>query len=60
MNKYFLRGGYKINYDEESLSFGGGLSTSVTNSSRLVIDYSWQDFGRLESTQRFSIGFLFD
>lgn len=60
MDKYFLRGGYKINYDEESFSFGGGLSTSVTNSSRLVIDYSWQDFGRLESTQRFSIGFLFD
>lgn len=58
-DKYFLRGGYKINYDEETLSFGGGLVTSVGQDTKMFIDYAWQDFGRLESTQKFSIGFTF-
>jgi len=58
-NQFFLRGGYKINYDEEGLTLGGGLNTKVSTSTRLVIDYAWQDFGRLQSTQRFSIGFTF-
>ncbi|MFZ5979007.1 MAG: PorV/PorQ family protein [Candidatus Zixiibacteriota bacterium] len=57
--KYFLRGGYKINYDEETFSFGGGLITAVGQDTRMFIDYAWQDFGRLESTQKFSIGFTF-
>ncbi len=57
--KFFLRGGYKIQYEEEGLSFGGGLNTAVSGDTKLMIDYSWQDFGRLESTQRFSVGFTF-
>ena len=56
---FFLRGGYKINYDEEGLSVGGGIDTRVAKTTRLVIDYAWQDFGRLESTQRFTVGFTF-
>ena len=58
-NIYFLRGGYKINYDEETFSFGAGLDLAVTRETKLVIDYAWQDFGRLESAQRFSVGFTF-
>ena len=57
--KFFLRGGYKLNSDEETLSLGGGLMTPVGSDASLMIDYSWQDFGRLESTQRFSVGFTF-
>lgn len=57
--KFFLRGGYKINYDEEKLAFGGGLMTNIGGDSQLIIDYAWQDFGRLESAQRFSVGFTF-
>ncbi len=57
--QFFLRGGYKINYEEEGLALGGGLLTTVSGDTRLVIDYAWQDFGRLESAQRFSIGFRF-
>jgi hypothetical protein len=57
--KYFLRGGYKLNYEEEQLSFGGGLVTSLGSDVSLVVDYSWQDLGRLEQSQRFSIGFTF-
>jgi len=58
-DKFFLRSGYKMNYDEEGLSFGGGLATNISNSTKVHIDYAWQDFGRLESTQRFSVGFTF-
>ena len=58
-NQYFLRGGYKINYEEEGLTFGGGLQTAMGSETRLVIDYAWQDFGRLDNTHRFSVGFTF-
>jgi hypothetical protein len=58
-NRFYLRGGYKFNYDEETLALGGGLRANVGQDTRLLIDYSWQDFGRLESTQRFSVGFAF-
>lgn len=57
--KYFLRGGYKMNYEEERLSFGGGMMANLTKNTILQIDYAWQDFGRLSSTQKFSVGFLF-
>ncbi len=56
---FFLRGGYKLNYEEEGLALGGGISTKISNSTSVVIDYAWQDFGRLQSTQRFSVGFVF-
>ena len=56
---FFLRGGYKINSDEEGLTVGGGLNTKISKNTNLLVDYAWQDFGRLESTQRFSVGFTF-
>ncbi len=58
-DKFYLRGGYKFNYDEETLALGGGLRASLGQDTDLLIDYSWQDFGRLESAQRFSVGFSF-
>lgn len=57
--RFFLRGGYKLNYDEEKLSLGGGLTTSLGENVSLFVDYSWQDFGRLNDAQRFSLGFTF-
>jgi hypothetical protein len=59
LDHFFVRGGYKFRYDEQSLALGGGLIAPLGDETRLTIDYAWQDFGRLESTQRFSIGFLF-
>jgi len=56
---FFLRGGYKFRYSEEGLTLGGGLATNVSGDTDLLIDYAWQDFGRLESTHRFSVGFTF-
>jgi hypothetical protein len=57
--KYFLRGGYKFQHSEETLALGAGMITPLSGDTHLVIDYAWQDFGRLESAQRFSIGFTF-
>ncbi len=57
--QFFVRGGYKINYEEEKLALGAGLNVAVTKQTKLCVDYAWQDFGRLNSTQRFSIGFIF-
>jgi long-subunit fatty acid transport protein len=57
--RYFLRAGYKVNYEEQGLTLGGGLNTALGNDKNLVIDYAWSDFGRLESVHRFSVGFEF-
>lgn len=57
--KYFLRAGYKFNYDEQGLTLGGGLQAPLGRQTMLVIDYAWSDFGRLESVHRFSLGFNF-
>lgn len=50
---FYLRGGYKINFDEEGLSFGAGVDYS-----NIRVDYSFNDFGEyLDSVHRFTIGF---
>lgn len=52
---YFLRAGYKINYDSEGLAFGAGL-----NYENYRIDYSFNDSGEyLDSVQRFTLGVSF-
>ena len=57
--KYFLRAGYKLNYEEEGLSLGGGFRTNLTGETDLVLDYAWMDFGRLSSVHRFSASINF-
>jgi hypothetical protein len=50
---FFLRGGYKFNYDEEGVSVGLGL-----NYSGYKIDYSFNDYGDLlGDVHRFTISF---
>jgi long-subunit fatty acid transport protein len=58
-NNYFLRAGYKINYDEEGLALGGGLKTKVTDNTDLILNYAWVDYGRLETVHRFSASIAF-
>jgi type IX secretion system protein PorV len=58
-SRFFLRGGYKLNYVEEGLSFGGGLKTPLGEETELSIDYAWVDFGRFESVHRFSASVSF-
>ena len=53
-----LRGGYKINVDEESLSLGAGVKASASGLD-LTVDYSFSNFGLLGAVNRFSFNVNF-
>ena len=56
---FSLRAGYKFNYEEEGLTFGGGLKLKAGEKTNLDINYAWADFSRLQNVHRFSLGFEF-
>lgn len=48
----FLRGGYRLQYDEEGPTFGGGIHLRGVQ-----LDYAFNDFGdKLQAVHRFSVG----
>ncbi|GJQ62637.1 MAG: hypothetical protein SCALA702_16900 [Melioribacteraceae bacterium] len=51
---FFVRGGYKINVDEQDISFGAGLKVPA-GIADVTVDYSFSNFERLGSAHRFSI-----
>ncbi len=53
-----LRGGYRLNVDEESLAFGAGLALPLQLID-LNLDVSYTDFGQLGSASRFSASIKF-
>lgn len=57
-----LRGGYKslfLKNSEEGLTLGFGINYNLATDLGLSFDYAYQDFGRLEYTQQFSVGIKF-
>jgi hypothetical protein len=58
-DRYFLRGGYKFNYEEQGLTLGAGIITPMGETTQLMVDYAWADFDHLESVHRFSLSFNF-
>jgi len=57
----FLRGGYRdllLEDLEGGLTLGAGLVFGVSDY-KFALDYAWADYGRLENTQRFTVGFRF-
>lgn len=56
---FSLRGGYKLNYQEEGLTLGAGTKFKASKNTKLDISYAWADFSRLSSVHRFSLGFEF-
>jgi len=61
-NFIFLRGGYKsafISDSEESFALGFGLQQQLVGSISLKVDYAYQDFGRLNNIQKFTLGITF-
>ncbi|MBC8451015.1 PorV/PorQ family protein [bacterium] len=49
---YFARVGYKMNYDEETFSAGGGARVFVGSLGWVGVDYSYVDFGYLGAVHR--------
>lgn len=57
-DRVFLRGGYRINYDDEDISFGAGTNFPL-NSTTLLFDYSYSTYDILPNVQRISVGIKF-
>jgi hypothetical protein len=57
-NMVALRGGYRVNTDEEGLAAGVGFRIPMGEKA-LMLDYAYQDFNRLEMVHRASLGFSF-
>jgi hypothetical protein len=55
---FSLRGGYRINYDEETFTLGGGVKYSMRKLAGKV-NYAFVDFGRLEQVHIFNLGLEF-
>ena len=51
-NTYFVRGGYRIDYDEESFTAGGGAKLTIGALGRIAVDYSYSDMGDLGGVHR--------
>lgn len=61
-DRFFIRGGYKSLFNEnseEGLTLGGGVILDFTESTSLVLDYAFADFGLLENIQIISVGITF-
>ncbi len=57
-----LRGGYKslfLNTSEETFTLGFGLRQQLMDNVVIMVDYAYQDFGRLSDIQKFSVGINF-
>ena len=55
---FFLRGGYKSNYDEQSMTLGAGIDVDISDFS-LGVDYSYVEFGNFDAVHIFSFDFGF-
>lgn len=52
----YLRAGYRFNYDEETVTFGGGVNVSMAGSLKFKANYAFLDFGRLDNVHMISLG----
>ncbi len=57
-----VRGGWKSAFErgtEQGLTFGAGVQYEVSSQLNFILDYAYQDFGRLKSVNYFSFGLRF-
>ncbi len=55
---FFVRGGYKFNYDVQRFTLGAGITYTVGGIVS-TINYAYVDFGELTQVHMFSLGFSF-
>lgn len=58
MDRFYVRGGYRYNYDDEDFTFGGGL-TFPFGDNILRLDYAYANFILLPDLHRYSISINF-
>ena len=58
-DRFSLRLGSRLHYDEDGLTFGGGLKLPFWGEKELRLDYAYQDFGILTQVHRFSMAISF-
>ncbi|MBU0476237.1 MAG: PorV/PorQ family protein [Bacteroidetes bacterium] len=56
---FYLRSGYKFNYDEESYSAGIGLKYYIESIGGITFDYAFTNLNNLGNINRFSVGLSF-
>ena len=54
MKMIFLRGGYKLNVEEQSYSFGGGIAAAISGVA-VGVDYSYVAYTNLGGVHRISM-----
>jgi hypothetical protein len=55
---FFVRAGYRLNYDQRGLTFGVGLDQTL-GAVRLRLDYAYENFGVFKGVNTFSVGTSF-
>lgn len=58
MDMLFVRGGYKLNYDEDTFAAGIGMMLPLAKN-QLRFDYAYNDLGVLEGIHRVGLGISF-
>jgi hypothetical protein len=58
-NMYSVRAGYKMGYDEETFTVGGGAKLAVGTLGNLGVEYTYADFGYLGGVHRAGINVEF-
>jgi len=56
---FFIRGGYRFNYDEENWTFGAGLKLDLGVLGKTFVNYSERPFGPFGNTNQISIELTF-
>jgi len=59
---FYFRGGYESLFERDGingLTLGGGIDYYMRGRMGIRLDYSWGDWGILQSAQRFSLGLVF-
>ena len=59
---FFARAGYKSLFEEkgeQGLTLGLGINYRIIESVKIMLDYAYQDFGRLKNVQYISLGIRF-
>ena len=58
LDRLYLRGGYRFNYDDEGLTLGGGFTAQI-GESIVRFDYAYAQFDLLPNLHRYSVGLEF-